>query len=375
MNINQVIYFRSVFNPHTGFTKHLLRTNENNKFEKIIVTDRLDCKPETINELLNQGFKFLVQPTESELLKLHPTYTEIHGGLLTIFTYRKYLRFLRKQKLILYNHSTKFHISDIQYLLIKDLFIERAYTFDLAFIVNALMPMKLYLWTIKYILRLGDVLFTIASETKQQAYTSLFRKYNYNLVHIPSGITEENFTPSLIKPKKFAISSFSRAQMVRGLDVIIKSVAHFPSNASLNLFLLPDVSTARLVRLMQDKYYKKKIHIEIGPSDLKTILQSQDIFLFLIRSMRVIPYQPLTVIEALQTGKPVIASSIPQIVELKPHYKNLTILEDYKNPKEVARTVIQTMATYKIFLPETEYFFWQTIIEKQQKLISKFLEN
>ncbi len=375
-----IVILRKVLNPKTGFTKHFLKTHKNSSYKKIIVTSKVDCDSVELEEIKNSGFDVIVSTKVETILKIKPDLIEIHGGLMTVFSYVQFFKALKEFKVLLFIHSTKFSLRDLMYLKFKDIFLERKYTIDGAFLANALMPVKVYLFVLVKVLKLKLAGVTIASKSAYDKYKRVFRRSNINFYYLHSGI-EDKISGSdnrvLHKDGIVNIVSFSRAQFVRGYDILLNTVPYVVkhnTNFKIKLYLLPDISTHRIVKMAQRSNCKNYITIQIGKANIEKIFNEADMFVFLIRSMRVIPFQPLTVIEALNTGKVVITSNLPEMNELKEHYNNIVCVDDYKNPEKLAEIILKNINKKKLNNKDVKYYSWEIITDLQNKIYKEIIK-
>ena len=375
-----IIILRKVLNPKTGFTKHFLKTHKHSIYKKIIITSKIDCDNFELKKIKEAGFKVIKTTDKKIIFDLKPDLIEIHGGLMTIFSYVHFFKVFQENKILLFIHSTKFSLKDLLHLKIKDIFLERKYTIDGAFLTNALMPVSVYLFLLVKGFKLKLAGITIASKSAHNKYKEVFKYNNVNFYYLHSGIEDKldgNSDHVAREDGIVNIVSFSRAQFVRGYDVLVNAVPYIVkhnTNFKIKLYLLPDVSTHRIVKMAQRSKYKNYITIQIGKANIEQIFNEADMFVFLIRSMRVIPFQPLTAIEALNTGKTVITSNLPEMAELKEHYDNIVCMDDYKNPEKLAEIILRNMNKKKINNKNVKYYFWETIIDLQNKIYKKIIK-
>jgi glycosyltransferase involved in cell wall biosynthesis len=160
---------------------------------------------------------------------------------------------------------------------------------------------------------------------------------------IPSGVDIELFRPDFnFSYKNFCILYFGPFSPLRGVDTLLSSFK----------LVKKRMPSAKLIIL--ERKFKKDGSSEFfrkdGVNVVAGILDLKELITYLNRaSIIVLPFKfwpqvecPLTVLEAMAMGKPVITTPIGAIPEIIENWKNGVIVPP-NNPKELAMTILELL--------------------------------
>jgi glycosyltransferase involved in cell wall biosynthesis len=196
------------------------------------------------------------------------------------------------------------------------------------------------------------------------------KKYNLtkNLSIIPNGISEEYFKIKKIGHKDINLIYVGRISKEKNIDVLIKSICFIKNKAS--LILIGDGEKMNEIKLLikKNKIREVKLFGRKKPSEITKLYAVSDIFIIASRYEGL----PLSVLEAMASGTPVVASKVIGITGLVNGVGSL--IKDIK-PKNFAKEIDRLIENPKLRKEmakkgrkRAEQFKWEKIISKFEKI-------
>ncbi|MFH0952035.1 MAG: glycosyltransferase family 4 protein [Patescibacteria group bacterium] len=261
---------------------------------------------------------------------------EIHGGLsMTLFARR--LASHSPVPVVVNVHSQPSDLwHEWRHLSWSDWYYDHAYIADIDDIIGGLMKIVGLTGFIKQ-QRIKAVI--VPSRALARRYQSVASVH-----YLPSGATIADNIIKEVNPDKeeLNILFFGRAVMVRGIDTLIKAfdqmADHYPK-LTLSLLLLDDIDLSRVRRLAARSEHSDKIKLVTGrQAEMNKYLTAATLAAFPFRSSGCIPEQPLTLIEAMAAGLPVVTTPIGTINEIVTNEKNGLIVPP-ADPTKLAEAI------------------------------------
>lgn len=165
-----------------------------------------------------------------------------------------------------------------------------------------------------------------------------------NASYIPSGarINSRDSADTNRDSRNPTILFFGRAVMVRGIDTLIQAFNKLGitrPDLRLALLLLDDVDLNRVRKLVKDSPWSTRIELTVGrQADMDQRLTRATLAAFPFRSSGCIPEQPLTMIEAMAAGLPVVTTPIGTVPEIVQDGQNGRIVPP-ADPKRLAQVL------------------------------------
>ena len=213
--------------------------------------------------------------------------------------------------------------------------------------------------------------------------------------HIPSGVDPglalglpppEAAREGLgLPPEAPVILFYGKAQLLRGVDALLEAFARVAAvhpEARLALVLRPDAAERRITQLVARHPARARILRVSRTTDPRPYLAAADVVALPFRTAIALPAQPLTLLEAMACGKPVISTEIPPVREIVTHGRDgllvppgdpemlaERILWAIENPKEARR--LGERARERVL---NEYS-WNAIAERTHAFYRRALEG
>jgi UDP-glucose:(heptosyl)LPS alpha-1,3-glucosyltransferase len=173
-----------------------------------------------------------------------------------------------------------------------------------------------------------------------------------------------------IKDKEIILLFIANEFKRKGLEYLLKAVSLL-GDEYLKLLVIGKDKAGKYINLSKDLGIADKV-IFVGQSqEIKKYYAASDIFVFPTS------YEPfgLTVAEAMASGIPVIVSKTAGVAELIQDNRDGLLLNNYKDPEEIARLILQLLSdpekrlkTGIMARKKIEKFTWERIGDKISKL-------
>ena len=249
-----------------------------------------------------------------------------------------------------YIYKPKFSISNLRTLKFRDLFDNFGRIFDLHNIIGLILPKFL----IKHYLSKNYVLKILAGSNRvKERLGFLIPQKRVDV--LPSGVDIKKFNP-----KKISIYSrkddlqiegqvvlyYGRASTLRGIDTLIdafKTVKCRIPDAKLVLLLLSGAYTQKQMIIKKARaLLGSSVKIFGSVENLEMFLGASTVVVLPFRYKTEIPEYPLTVLEPMSMGKPVITANIGAITEVIKNNENGLLVKP-NDKKELTNAIIEVL--------------------------------
>jgi len=326
-----VVLFKERLDPHSGFSKHILEVSRRllplgYRFTLLTSRVRLSSStelPEGVDVRVVGGHPYLYMRTRagrirSLLDEMRPDLLDVHGGPGAVLGARPW-----GFPWVFSLHAGRFTLRDYRGLSLRDWIREpklREW--------GTLLNVGLSLGGLARALRSRKPrAVAVPTRALQEALRS---RLDCPVWHIPSGIDprlalsppvvpEEAKTALGLSPEDSLVLFFGKAQLLRGIDTLLEAfeeVAAEHPRATLLLLLRPDSSEGWIAERVERHPARERIRLIARTLDPRPYLAAADLVVLPFRTALVLPAQPLTLLEAMACGKPVVSTEIPAVREI-----------------------------------------------------------
>jgi glycosyltransferase involved in cell wall biosynthesis len=327
-----VVVFKECLDPHSGFSKHILevsrRLSERYGYRFRVITtrvlDRVQDRP-GMEILTVKGHPYSYRYTRSAHSKIQglleefqPELVDHHGGPGAFLLAG---RVPSPWPSVFSMHAGKYSLRDYLHVRGRDLWPERSQLWGPGYLLNALLPLKLLGALLK---ARGPRALAVPSRALQKALSA---QLDFPVFYIPSGVDPERFGPRPCAKGALGFGEderlvlfYGKSQLLRGIDLLLEAftmVSRAAQDVSLLLVLRPDRATERVLRLVARHPVRERISAEVGTfPDVRGFLAAADLVALPFRSPTALPAQPLTLLEAMASAKPIISTRLAPICEI-----------------------------------------------------------
>ncbi len=342
-----IVYFLVKFEPTTGKSKHVLEVSRRLVQQGVtvhLITNRVRWAgpPEALAHLqihqlgggVNQAYLKTRQVAEL-VNKIQPDVFELHGGLsMTLFA-RSFAQAVGVPTVVNIHSQPSDLWREWRHLQFVDWFRNRRYVAD----VDDLVGLTLKAFGLSRLLRHPGIRAVFVPSRQLQRAIGEDARVRY----LPSGAQLPAVIPDRhIANAQLTLLFFGRAVMVRGIDTLIRAferLARSEQTLQLQLLLLDDVDTKRIQTLVSRSPFRNRMDVLVGRQGAMVEFFAQaTVAVFPFRSSGCIPEQPLTLIEAMAYGVPVVTCPVGTVGEIIRHGEN-GLLVSPNRPTELAKAI------------------------------------
>lgn len=329
----RIVVFKERLDPYSGFSRHILEVSRRLaaryglRFTVITGEVRRSTAiawPEGVDVHAVGGHPFAYTRSRyAEIRELfgeiHPDVMDVHGGPGAFLTARAY-----GLPTVFSMHAGWFSLREYRHVRPGDWRDEPKLT-SATTLLNVLLPRRGLIWALR---ARRPAAVAVPTRPLERA---LKRGLRCPVFYIPSGIDPETLRPAPaeqakealgLPPEEPVVFFFGKAQLLRGVDTLLTAfervVGALPQ-ARLLLLLRPDASDAKLQKLVERHPYRARITLTLDTLDPKPYLAAADVVALPFRTALALPAQPLTLLEALALGKPVITTRLAVTQEILTH--------------------------------------------------------
>ena len=396
----RVLIVKERLDPYSGFSRHILevsrRLADRYGLRFMILTSEVRATPpepwpDGIEVYTLGGRPFTFVRTRSRIIykilkQFRPDLLDVHGGPGVALTLPKEAFGL---PLVVSLHASQLSWRDFRYVRLRD-FRDEPKLRSLGVWVNLALPLRALAWCLR---AYGVQAVAVPTREQQRALQPWLGR---SVFYIPSGIDPQMFKSLTISPEEakkalnlpfgaLTVGFFGKSQLLRGIDMLLDAFqrigkAHL--EAWLLLLLRPDVADRRVQKLIAQHPFRARIRLTLTTTDPRPYLAASDVIAFPFRTAVALPAQPLTLLEALALGKPVISTTIPPVQEIiqnghegllvppnRPDQLAERLLRLLKNPDEAARLGVQGRNRV------LEEYSWDRTAERTYQLYRAALEG
>ena len=326
-----IVLFKERLDPHSGFSKHILEVSRRlapSGYRFVLLTSRVHLSastriPDEIEVRVVGGHPYAYMRTRSRLIRsildeVKPDLLDVHGGPGTVLAARPW-----GVPWVFSLHAGWFTLRDYRGVSLWDGLHEPKLR-EWGTLLNVGMPLG---GLVRALRSRRPRAVAVPTRRLQQA---LQPQVECPVWHLPSGVDpkptsspkrspEEAKTALDLPPEDPLILFFGKAQLLRGIDTLLEAfaeVAAAHSRARLLLLLRPDSSQRRVARLVKAHPARDRIRLIAKTVDPQPYLAAADLVALPFRTGIVLPAQPLTLLEAMACGKPVLSTEIPVVQEI-----------------------------------------------------------
>lgn len=195
-----------------------------------------------------------------------------------------------------------------------------------------------------WMLKKADLIFVLDKDSKEQ-----YLKYNKNVISVDNSIV----LPQGIKEKKeyhnpIKLLYVGRLSKIKRVDTIIKAV--FFIKEKVELTILGDGEEKNyLQRIIKENKLENYVHLigAVSPIEVKTYMQENDILIM----NSILEGKPMTILEAMSYGMPIITTNVGGISDLVANSKNAIFTNG--TIEEILDAVIVIKKEYSFFSLES----------------------
>lgn len=329
----RIVVFKERLDPYSGFSRHILEVSRrlaarhDMRFTVITAgvrpsTGRVWPKGVDVRVVGGRPFTYSWSryPAIRELMReLHPDLLDVHGGPGAALIVRSY-----GLPTVFSLHAGRFSLREYRHVRPGDWRDEPKLRSPATWL-NVLLPGRGLVWALR-----ARRPAAIAVPTRPLA-RALGRGLRCPVFYIPSGVDPEALRPLPTRQAKEALGLppeepivlfFGKAQLLRGVDTLLTAferVADALPRARLLLLLRPDASDAVIQKLVERHPRRARITLTLATVDPNPYLAAADVVALPFRTALTLPAQPLTLLEALALGKPVVTTRLAVTCEVLAH--------------------------------------------------------
>ena len=354
-----IVIFKERLDPHSGFSKHILEVSRRLVplgYRFTILTSRVHLSasasptakiPDGIEVRVVGGHPYAYMRTRSRLIRsildeVKPDLLDVHGGPGTVLAARPW-----GVPWVFSLHAGWFTLQDYRGVSLRD-WLHEPKLRELGTLLNVGMPLG---GLVRALRSRSPRAVAVPTRTLQE---TLRPQLECPVWHIPSGVDPKLVSSSKMSSEKaktaigflpedaILLLFFGKAQLLRGIDTLLEAfaeVAAAHSRVQLLLLLRPDSSQRRVARLVEGHPARDRIHLIAKTVDPQPYLAAADLVALPFRTGIVLPAQPLTLLEAMACGKPVISTEIPVVQEVITDGED-GLLVPPGDPKELAERIL-----------------------------------
>jgi glycosyltransferase involved in cell wall biosynthesis len=329
----RIVIFKERLDPYSGFSRHILEVSRRLaarygiRFTVITSEVRRSTAtewPEGVDVYAVGGRPLTYTRSRYAVIRelfreIRPDVMDVHGGPGAFLTARAY-----GLPTVFSMHAGWFSLREYRYVRPGDWRDEPKLT-SATTSLNVLLPRRGLMWALR---ARRPAAVAVPTRPLERA---LKRGLRCPVYYIPSGVDPEALQPVpteraketlRLSPEDQVVLFFGKAQLLRGVDTLLMAFEHVVDalpQAHLLLLLRPDASDAKIQKLVERHPRQARITLTLATLDPKPYLAAADVVALPFRTALALPAQPLTLLEALALGKPVITTRLAVTEEILTH--------------------------------------------------------